>query len=126
MFRRAHRFHLIVDVTAIVVVLALLGFTRNPWGGLAGFSVLAAHAVVGFRVPRGAAEDERDTAHQMTAARAGFAATWVVFVLVATSISVARGDASIPTWTLNYLVMGGWLVSSLVASAVALNLDRTD
>lgn len=125
MFTRAHRFHLIVDLSAVVAALLLLAVTGSPWGGSAGFALLALHAVAAIRDPRGPAQDERDVAHQLAASRAGFIATWIAFVLVSTVLLVARAEDSVPTWVLAWMVYGGWAIQSAVTSSVALALDRS-
>lgn len=124
MFTRAHRFHLIVDVTAIVAALALLGITGNPLASTAGFAILALHAIAVVRYPKEGIQDERDIAHKLAASRAGMIAAWIAFVLVATTLVVTRAEESVPTWVLAWMVWGGWAIQSVVTSVVALALDH--
>ena len=127
MFARAHRFQRNVDLVALVAVAALLVVTRDPWVPLAGMAVLSAHALVPLRYRNSGVQDERDAAHQRTAASAAFATGWVFIALSATALVMLHDDTKlVPSYYLAWMILVGWILQSLVGSSVALHLDRGD
>jgi hypothetical protein len=129
-FQRYARFHLIVAVTTLIVVLALLIIPATSQGYLAGFSLLS---LLGFgevyfqRPERKPIEDERDEQINRKALIWAYTVFWICFVgwgVMTTLVFSNKG--SIPMDFVEPVVWVAWWLVTIVHSTVVLMLYGKD
>jgi hypothetical protein len=119
----------ILSIIAVTILYFKIGFPRASGGlGFMGLSGLAGLAPVVFKKEKGAVElDERDRMIQLQATKAGFAASYGVFGILAMGIWTVKGhDQLIDINILPQIWMTAFITAFFVQSLTTLILYGKD